>query len=329
MQIDDVDVADGLQQQMTALKHHTCDSTCKIRNPTGTVVQRGSSQVVLWEWDRPRPGDVRVRTVSNVFVCEVGRCVHLCTEECEIPKITNSEHCHVCPISGLQWHNDTELTRSWKNAAKCMPSISTIKSDPNRFCRDANGSVIRGSLNLTTQSCRLEVKRLLQKMLFSQIRKQSEFAKYLDGTVAANKLINKYVRHCGSQSKPINVSTMYTLYVNTVFKQPNFFRTQQRVSLDLTGFADLLIAYWTVLMPTYSFSLFVPACLYLMRSGVCVNGTWIINVCPRLETILPEASSLDIYGVTKAVFTHTKNLILRQIRLSDTTTLPQRIRDAM
>ena len=100
----------------------------------------------------------------------------------------NREHCLICPISGIQWNNATERTRSWRNTAKCLPTITTIKSDPNKFCRDVNGTVISGSQNLTLQACKIEVQNLLHLMLFSQIRKQSEFAKYLDGKQVANNV---------------------------------------------------------------------------------------------------------------------------------------------
>ena len=79
----------------------------------------------------------------------------------------------------------------------------------------------------------------------------------------------------------------------------------------------MLVAYWKVLLKNLAFSLFVPSCLYLMRSGVCVDGVYVIKQCVQLERILPEASTLDLYGIQKAQFTHTKNLILKEIRQND------------
>ena len=318
MEIDDEDVAQQLRLMMKKPVDHVCSEQCNIENPVAMVVQRGLDQAVLWEWDQPRSGDRLVRRVNNIYVCKTNRQVHLCTADCS-NKIMNQEHCLICPISGMQWNNATERTRSWRNTAKCMPTINTIKTDPNKFCRDMNGSVISGSQNLTVQACKLEVKELLHCMLFSQIRKQSEFSKYIDACSTANKRINKYSRHCQQNGLPINISTMTTLYTNTVFKQPNFFRTSSNVNPGelYKKYTSLLVVYWQVLLPSLMFELFIPSCLYLMRSGVCVNGVAVIERCSDLERVLPEASTLDLYGIQKASFTNIKNLILKEIRLGD------------
>jgi len=162
----------------------------------------------------------------------------------------------------------------------------------------------------------LEVKELLHRMLFSQIRKQSEFSKHIDARNTAHKRINKYSRHCQQTICPINISTMTTLYTNTVFKQPNFFRNSSSVDPETLykKYTSLLIVYWQTLLPTFAFELFIPSCLYLMRSGICVNGVAVIERCSDLEQILPEASTLDLYGIQKASFTNIKNLILKEIR---------------
>jgi|TARA_B110001452_G_scaffold266780_1_gene274574 hypothetical protein len=315
MDEDEEDAAQTLQKMMPFISDHTCTETCCIDNPSAVIVKRNGYNKVLWEWNKPMVGDTFVQRVNNIYVCKSSRKVHLCTSACP-HKIMNDEHCLICPISGMQWNNDTERTRSWKNTAKCLPTITTIKSDPNKFCRDINGSVISGSQNLTMQACKLEVDNLLKLMLFSQIRKQSEFSKYIDGRNTGHKRINKYAKHCQLLGKPVNISTMCTLYVNTVFKQPNFFRTQQTIDTSsiYTQYTNILIAYWKVLLINHSFKLFIPSCLYLMRSGVCVDGIYVIDQCVHLENILPEASTLDLYGIHKAQFTHTKNLILKEIR---------------
>ena len=290
---------------------HVCSEHCTIENPIAVVIQRGSKQIILWEWNKPQPSDKLIRRVNNIYVCKKNKNVHLCTSECS-NKIMNQEHCLICPISGMQWNNDTERTRSWKNTAKCMPTIATIKSDPNRFCRDVNGSVISGSQNLTIQACKMEVEDLLFRMLFSQIRKQSEFSKYLDACGGAHKRINKYSRYCIQNNKPINISTMTTLYTNAVFQRPSYFRMEQTFHRDgvYKEYTQLLVLYWKTILPSFMFSLFIPSCLYLMRSGVVVDGIPIIKRCTDLEKLLPEASTLDLYGIQKATFTHTKNTII-------------------
>ena len=311
---DEEDAAIQLQNMMTCKPNHVCTVHCCVDNPYASIVKRGGMDKVLWEWDSTQLGDVLVRRINNMYVCKSSKKVHLCTVNCP-HKIMNDEHCLICPISGIQWNNDTERTRSWKNTAKCLPTITTIKSDPNRNCRDVNGSVIAGSQNLTMQACKLEVHTLLNAMLFSQIRKQSEFAKYIEGSSMGQKRINKYSKHCQYSGIPVNVSTMCTLYINTVFKQPNFFRTQNCIDHNiLSQYTYTLVSYWKVLLGNISFTQFIPSCMYLMRRGVRVDGVYVIAQCPPLDHALPEASTLDLYGIHKAQFTHTKNLILKVIR---------------
>lgn len=328
MDIDDEDVANHLQNMMKRTNDHTCSEHCTIENPLAIVIERNSKQMVLWEWNKPQHSDKLIRRIDNIYVCKKNKIVHLCTKDCS-NKIMNSEHCMICPISGMQWNNDTERTRSWRNTAKCMPTIITIKSDPNLFCRDDNGSVISGSQNLTVQACKIEVEQLLHKMLFSQIRKQSEFSKYLDACSGAHKRINKYSRHCIQNNDPVNISTMATLYTNAVFKQPNFFRMEQTINTEklYSKYTILLVTYWKILLPSFMFSLFIPSCLYLMRSGVYINDIPVIGRCTELERILPEASTLDLYGIQKATFTHTKNIILSEIRKNNAADLHRKIMD--
>lgn len=324
MDEDEEDAVDKLQKMMPYVRDHICTERCSIDNPSAIIVKRNGFNKVLWEWDKPMAEDVFVQRINNIYVCKTSKKVHLCTSTCP-HKIMNKEHCLICPISGMQWNNDTERTRSWKNTAKCLPTITTIKSDPNKFCRDVNGSVISGSQNLTMQACKIEVEALLQMMLFSQIRKQSEFSKYLEGRNTGHKRINKYAKHCQFLKAPVNVSTMCTLYVNTVFKHPNFFRVQQEIDTIsiCKQYTHTLVAYWKVLLKNQCFKLFIPSCLYLMRSGVCVDGVYVIDQCVQLDKILPEASTLDLYGIQKAQFTHTKNLILKEIRQH----VPSELRD--
>ena len=90
-------------------------------------------------------------------------------------------------------------------------------------------------------------------------------------------------------------------------------------------YTKLLVSYWKILLPSFMFSLFIPSCLYLMRSGVYVNGVPVIERRADLEKILPEASTLDLYGIQKATFTHTKNIILKEIRSNDPKKLHRKI----
>ena len=85
-----------------------------------------------------------LRALSYVYVCEGTGTVHHCTEHCPLERIANDDHTLVCPVSGVQWNNESEVVRSWKLTSKCVPTITADKRDPNMYSRAADGTV--GSL---------------------------------------------------------------------------------------------------------------------------------------------------------------------------------------
>ncbi len=69
------------------------------------------------------------------------------------------------------------------------------------------------------------------------------------------------------------------------------------------------------LNPThFHFRSFVPACLYLMKSGLKWGGKYIIRRSWYLDQALPESNKLDAYGISKPGFTASKNHLLKSIR---------------
>ena len=69
MNIDDKDVANQLQRMMKKTIGHVCSEHCTIENPIAVVIQRGSKQIILWEWNKPQPSDKLIRRVNNIYVC--------------------------------------------------------------------------------------------------------------------------------------------------------------------------------------------------------------------------------------------------------------------
>ena len=56
---------------------------------------------------------------------------------------------------------------------------------------------------------------------------------------------------------------------------------------------------------------FVVSILYIMKGGLCLGGVWVIPRDRYLASILPEANTLDAYGLNKPAFTACKNNILK------------------
>jgi hypothetical protein len=64
----------------------------------------------------------------------------------------------------------------------------------------------------------------------------------------------------------------------------------------------------------FTFDTFVPAMLYIMQRGVCVDGVFVIEPINVLEIILPDANVLDEFHIAKSTFTQTKNAIRASVR---------------
>ena len=65
---------------------------------------------------------------------------------------------------------------------------------------------------------------------------------------------------------------------------------------------------------TFPFKSFVPACLFIMKTGLIMQGVFVIPKSRYLEVVLPEANNLDLYSISKPSFTQTKNNIYRVVR---------------
>ena len=121
---------------------------------------------------------------------------------------------------------------------------------------------------------------------------------------------------------------MITIYVAHVKKKPShahlIYKSKPEQDALINKYANQLIGYWkTVLFRTslgkempslFQFKAFAPACLYIMKLGLCMHGVYIIDHDRSLEAALPEANSLDTYGFSKPAFTQSKNNVLRAVR---------------
>tara|TARA_B100001540_G_scaffold127077_1_gene113334 strand:- start:1270 stop:2328 length:1059 start_codon:yes stop_codon:yes gene_type:complete len=321
----DTYVAEELARVLKCVPH-TCNEHCDIAVMPAYIYALDGVEHLHFPF-QPKPAWMTpatlVRRVDNLFVCKATRTVHRCHAECTAPKITNSEHCLVCPISGLQWDNSTEEIKSWKLVAKCAPTLSVDKRDPNMFFRNQDGTLTNtsASLNVHVHQQTREVTALLDELMFSHTRVRIELGKYVEGVRNANKDLNKYKRFCTKQRRPKNLSTMAVIYLHAKFRRPNFLRVMDRckakrdalfarVAVSVVRMHEQLTACQKIVAP---FRTFACACIYLMKYGLC-HGVWVIPKEPAFASMLPEANVLDMFGVEKPLFTQTKNQILNAVR---------------
>ena len=121
---------------------------------------------------------------------------------------------------------------------------------------------------------------------------------------------------------------MLSIYANQIKKRPLYTqfimipKHEQKQYIDL--YTREIIAYWkTILHKTklgrqtpnlFAFKNFIPACLFIMKNGLICKGLYIINKHVYLDSSLPEANTLDVYGINKPSFTQSKNNILESLR---------------
>mgnify|MGYP004409426027 CR=1 FL=1 len=305
---------------------HVCSEGCDIIVPKIYIHKLDGKEHIHWQFKPKEPwmtDQTLVRRVENIYVCKGTRSVHHCHAECTAPKITNCEHCLVCPISGLQWDNSTEEIKSWKLAAKCAPTLTVDKRDPNMFLRNVDGTLNNSSetLNVHVHQQTQEVKELLELMLFSFTRIRIELTKYVEGMRNANKALNKYKRECTHKKKPKNVSHMSVIYLHAKFRRPNFLRIMDRCKLhkgelfdrianQVVGMHLCMTLHHKMVAP---FRTFACACIYLMKYGL-QHDEWIIPKEPAFASMLPEANVLGMFKIEKPLFTQTKNQILEAVR---------------
>ena len=323
--MDDEYVA-GQLRKLIQPQEHVCTETCDIVVPKIYIYAKDGKEVIHFQFQPKQPwmdDTTLVRRVHNIYVCKATRSVHRCHANCCMPKITNSEHCLVCPISGLQWDNSTEEIKSWKLAAKCAPAMTVDKSDPNIFLRNQDGTLSNSSatVNVHVHAQRKEIDELMHKLLFSFTRIRIELSKYVEGVKNANKEINRYKRKRSAERKPKNIATMSVIYLDMKFRRPNFLRIIDQVKTQkgpLTKrVADTIIGLYSCIVQHYKmnapFRLFCCATIYIMKYGL-QHDVWIVPKEPAFASILPEANVLGMFGVEKPLFTQTKNQILEILR---------------
>ena len=156
--------------------------------------------------------------------------------------------------------------------------------------------------------------------LFSNHRNSIENHKYTETCNDANKVIAKYKRQCEKKKKPKCLMNILIIYMNIIqhkthYKKSVLSQSKTEVRTKLVYYSDLIIKIWQ-LIPKLHVHIkdFTTAILYIFKRGLIVNSVVLIPKDFYLEEALPEANSLDEYGIVKPIFTHAKNEIMQAIR---------------
>ena len=301
-------------------KQHTCTKECCARQINVHVHERNGYHIRWSGNNQPWMNKSTFRrALQYVYVCESTGTVHHCTDQCPLEPVANDDHTLVCPISGVQWHDEAEVVRSWKLTSKCVPSIVADKRDPNMYSRAADGTVRSGTLNIKNEECKREVKKFLELFVTSHARKTQELEKYKQSYASAIKLGNKFIKY-SKREGVINVCTLQNIISTETFSKPIFLRVMRFYKDKLDALAEeispIILNIWNlVIVPRQiSFDFFVPAMLFLLQRGIAVDSNVLVKKNDLLDRILPDANTLNDFGVGKSNFTQTKNTIRMAIR---------------
>ena len=319
--MNDVHIINHIQQKIGG-KPHTCTPDCQtqtihvhIHNKNGVGHIRWSGNNKLW-----MNKSNFVRGLKYVFICKKTGTVHHCTDECCLEPVPNDDHTLACPVSGVQWNNETEVVRSWKLTSKCVPTIISDKRDPNMYSRTQDGRVLNRTLNIKDESCKREVHRALMLLVCSHVRKCQELEKFHNGRQMGMKQVNRYMKHCRDNNTCIVACTMMNILVTETFSKPIFLRIMLQFESQIPKITEdvypTIVRLWNIVeMPRQiAFNIFVPAMLYILQRGMSVDGGILLQKYEVFDTILPDANTLDDFGITKSTFTQTKNTIRMCIR---------------
>ena len=319
--MNDVHIINHIQRRIGG-KPHICTSECQTQTIHVHIHKKDDVEHIRWSGNnKPWMNKSNyVRALKYVFICKKTGTVHHCTEECCLEPVPNDDHTLACPVSGVQWNNETEVVRSWKLTSKCVPTIVSDKRDPNMYSRTKDGKVLNKTLNIKDESCRREVHRTLVLLVCSHMRKCQELEKFHHGRQMGVKQVNRYIKHCKDNKKCIIACTMMNILVTETFSKPIFLRVMLRFEPQIPKITEdvypTIVKLWNIVeMPRQiAFDIFVPAMLYIMQRGMSVDGNVILDKYDIFDTILPDANTLDDFGITKSTFTQTKNTIRMCIR---------------
>lgn len=322
----------GSVTQRPNTESHICHSKhCIIRNLPVEVHQlEGKFHVVCMPIIRPvaglHPQNTLHQKVLDLYVCKSTGKIHYCHSNCCGEKIL-CDSIETCTITGQQF--SSEQVRTYGVASRVQTNMAADKSDPLKYSRQANGCITKtsGVHNMKIEQCKIIARNIIHSFLFSVTRLNSENHKLTELERDAEKMVNKYKRQTEKLNMPKNYISMATIYLNQIKKRPPRMhllrKTQREQEQIIADYTRELIGYWKMMLNThagqtspsqFSFKTFVPACLYIMKNGVEMNGQQIIRRSQFLSTCLPETNTLDLYSISKTPFTASKNNITSAIR---------------
>jgi hypothetical protein len=164
-------------------------------------------------------------------------------------------------------------------------------------------------------------------IMFSNDRLYMEQRKYVEMKTEAEKVIQKYIKSCEKNGHVVVFTTLVTLYINQMNRRyifKNLIPEDRSTDEVVHEYSSLACKYWNLITKQFPLGQLTPALfpiktfvisiLYIMKGGLCLGGMEVIPKDRYLASILPEANTLDSYGINKPSFTACKNNVLKAYR---------------
>lgn len=299
--------------------NHICSyETCNIINVPGWICKcNGQLMVTL-----TKPAVKQKKLITSLYMCRDTGTPHWCHSQCNARKVVSTDQGCVCTISGIRY--ESESADTWIPQYRITATAQEHR-DPHAI--RSSTEYKSHSTSYRTQQHMAFAQEQIYLLMFSERRLYAEQRKYLEQKLAAEKIVAKYIKGCERLNKPVIMTNMVTLYCNQIKRRRVFrgllpkFTSKNDI---VKAYAERVCTLWNIITtktpmgkqtsPLFSFKTFVASSLYIMKAGMFCSGVEIIPKDYYLESVLPEANTLDHYSVSKPTFTQTKNNMSRAIR---------------
>lgn len=260
-----------------------------------------------------------------MYICCQTGTPHWCDEQCQNTSIDHSDGGHVCQISGIRY--DSIKSDTWFTNHRVTATHQENK-DPLKLVRNTNFQMDIASSDTIRQQQHTFISRAqVAAIMFSNDRLYMEQRKYVDMKTEAEKVIQKYIKSCEKNGHVVVFTTLVTLYINQMNRRyifKNLIPKDRSTDEVVDQYSNIACKYWNLLTrhfplgqltpALFPIRIFVISILYIMKGGLCLGGIEVIPKDTYLASVLPEANTLDSYGINKPSFTACKNNILKAYR---------------
>jgi hypothetical protein len=298
---------------------HECSSrTCTIVNVIGWISEKDHGIHVSLE----KPKTKKRKKIKQLYICKNTGNPHWCHSQCEGTKVVSNDQGRVCIISGIRY--ESERADTW------VPQYRITATAQEH--RDPHDILVDTKYTSHTKSYRKQqhvafAKEKIFLLMFSDRRLYAEQRKYFEQRQSAEKIVQKYYKSCERSRHTVCFSDMITLYINQIQRRRVFhglLPKNHKKDDIVQSYAERVCTLWSIITTKtpmgqnssslFSFKTFVVSALYIMKRGMFCNGIEIIPKDYYLESVLPEANTLDHYSINKPAFTQSKNNMMRAIR---------------